>query len=99
MVWVTIIRVYLIFRDLISGLQQTSMVGWWGRHFEELYPDYLVTPPEIPPAIQIGSVGNLIFDGTVNNYAFSVANPNQLESIQRNYTRYDDFPIVPMEIS
>ena len=53
-----------------TDLNESVQTGWWGRHFEELYPDYLVTPPEIPPAIQIGSVGNLIFDGTVNNYAF-----------------------------
>ena len=37
--------------------------GWWGRYFEDLYPDYLINPPEIPPAIQIGSIGNLIFEG------------------------------------
>jgi uncharacterized protein (DUF1501 family) len=66
-----------------------ARTGWWGRHFEELYPDYLVSPPEIPPAIQIGSIGNLIFDGSINNYAFSVANPNQLEAIAQNGTVHD----------
>lgn len=55
--------------------------GWWGRYFEELYPDYLVNPPAVPPAIQIGSIGNLIFDGLNSNYAFTVANPDQLSSI------------------
>ena len=72
-----------------TDLNESVQTGWWGRHFEELYPDYLVTPPEIPPAIQIGSVGNLIFDGTVNNYAFSVANPNQLESIAESGIIHD----------
>ncbi len=61
-----------------NDVEQT---GWLGRHFEDLYPDYLVNPPEVPPAVQIGSIGNLIFDGTLNNYAFSVANPDQLENI------------------
>jgi len=63
--------------------------GWWGRYFEELYPDYLVNPPEIPPAIQIGSVGNLIFDGYNNNYAFTVANPDQLSDIASSGVVHD----------
>jgi len=63
--------------------------GWLGRYFEGIYPDYLVNPPTIPAAIQIGSIGNLIFDGYNSNYAFSVANPNQLESIAQNGTLHD----------
>ena len=34
--------------------------GWWGRYFEDLYPDYLINPPEVPPAVQVGNIGNLI---------------------------------------
>lgn len=63
--------------------------GWWGRYFEDLYPDYLINPPEIPPAIQIGSIGNLIFEGLDNNYAFSVANPDQLANVAENGTQHD----------
>ncbi len=63
--------------------------GWWGRYFEELYPDYLVNPPEIPPAIQIGSVGNLIFDGYNNSYAFTVANISQLADIATSGVAHD----------
>ncbi len=63
--------------------------GWWGRYFEDLYPDYIVNPPEIPPAVQIGSLGNLIFKGTSNNYAFSVANPEQLQSVAENGALHD----------
>lgn len=63
--------------------------GWWGRYYEHLYPDYLINPPEIPPAIQIGSIGNLIFDGQETNYAFSVANPEQLEDIAENGQLHD----------
>ncbi len=63
--------------------------GWFGRYFEDLYPDYIVNPPSIPAAVQIGSVGNLIFEGTENNYAFSVANPNQLENIAENGTLHN----------
>ncbi|MEZ4874981.1 MAG: DUF1501 domain-containing protein [Flavobacteriaceae bacterium] len=63
--------------------------GWWGRYFEDLYPDYLINPPAIPPAVQVGNVGNLIFDGTSNNYAFSVANIEQLQNVAENGTLHD----------
>lgn len=63
--------------------------GWWGRYFEDLFPDYIITPPEVPPAIQIGSVGNLIFKGDNSNYAFSVVNPDQLQSVAENGTLHD----------
>lgn len=63
--------------------------GWWGRYFEDLYPDYLVNPPEDPPAIQIGSIGNLVFEGNDNNYSFSVANPDQLAAVAESGTLHD----------
>jgi len=72
----------------------STQSGWLGRHFEELYPEYLINPPEIPAAVQIGSIGNLIFDGDSTNYAFSVANPDQLEAVAQNGTVHDmsNFP-------
>ena len=63
--------------------------GWWGRYFEDLYPDYITNPPEIPPAVQIGSIGNLIFKGNNSNYAFSVVNPEQLQNVAENGTLHD----------
>ncbi len=63
--------------------------GWWGRYFEELYPDYLINPPEVPPAVQVGNVGNLIFEGNNNNYAFTVANIDQLQNVAENGTLHD----------
>jgi len=77
--------------DIWASTDQNDVeqTGWWGRHFEELYPDYLVNPPAIPPAIQIGSIGNLIFDGAISNYAFSVANPDQLATIAETGVAHD----------
>ncbi len=63
--------------------------GWWGRYFEDLYPDYLINPPEVPPAVQIGSIGNLVFEGNDNNYSFAVANPEQLANVAQNGTIHD----------
>ncbi len=63
--------------------------GVLGRYFENLYPDFITNLPEIPPAIQIGSIGNLLFDGDETNYAFSVSNPDQLEQIAENGALHD----------
>lgn len=77
--------------DIWASTDPTSstQTGWLGRHFEELYPEYLLNPPSKPAAVQIGSIGNLIFDGDSNNYAFSVANPGQLEAIAQTGTVHD----------
>jgi len=65
-----------------TDLQENEDSGFMGRYFENLYPDFLVNPPEIPAAIQIGSIGNLIFDGQgVSNYALTVSNPEELQRI------------------
>jgi uncharacterized protein (DUF1501 family) len=69
--------------------QYEEPTGWWGRYFEDLYPDYLVNPPEAPPAIQVGNIGNLIFDGFDNNYAFTFANIEQLQTVGANGALHD----------
>lgn len=66
--------------------------GWMGRHFEELYPDYLAdfpgSRPEGPAAIQIGSYGNLVFEGEQTNYAFVTNNVEQLQGIAEKGSQY-----------
>lgn len=65
-----------------SDLEEIEDSGFLGRYLEGLHPDFLINPPEIPAAIQIGSIGNLIFDGQgVSNYALTVSNPEELERI------------------
>ena len=36
--------------------------GWLGRFIASENPNFLTTPPERPPAIQIGDTGNSIFN-------------------------------------
>ena len=67
-----------------SGLN----TGWMGRHFENIYPDYLVNPPEAPAAIQIGQFGSLVFQGEETNYAFVTNNIDQLEQIAETGQQY-----------
>ncbi len=62
--------------------------GWMGRHFENIYPDYLINPPAAPAAIQIGQFGSLVFQGEETNYAFTTSNINQLEEIAESGVVY-----------
>ena len=45
-----------------ADLLDTS--GWLGRFLNDQYPDYITSPPDQPPAIQIGGTGNIIFNDT-----------------------------------
>ena len=45
--------------------------GWLGRYYDEKYLDYLTNPPEKPVAIQIGSRGNLIFNGSKTSVSYT----------------------------
>ncbi|MEO9502424.1 DUF1501 domain-containing protein [Nonlabens ulvanivorans] len=69
--------------------------GWMGRFFENEYPNFLLSPPAIPPAIQIGSLGNLAFEGIQTNYAFSVADPQQLYNLAQNGWQHDALNVPP----
>jgi uncharacterized protein (DUF1501 family) len=79
--------------DIWASASDTDEVvgsGWLGRHFEDEFPDFIITPPDAPPAIQIGSIGNLIFDGSEGTgYSFSVSNPEQLYQIAQNGWLHD----------
>ena len=63
--------------------------GFYGRYFEELYPDFLLNLPEAPPALQIGGVGDIIFSGSESNFAFTIANTRQLERIASDGTLFN----------
>lgn len=70
--------------------EEVESSGTFGRHYASQYPDFLTNPPAEPLAIQIGSVGNLLFTGEDNtNYAFSVADPQQLYDLAQNGWLHD----------
>ncbi len=72
-----------------TDLKEEEDSGFLGRYYEGLHPDFLLNPPEVPAAIQIGSIGNLIFDGRgVSNYALTVSNPEELERIGESGARH-----------
>lgn len=74
-----------------TGFSGTD-TGWMGRHFENLYPDYLSdfpgSRPEGPAAIQIGNYGSLVFEGEETNYAFVTNNVDQLQQIAETGEQY-----------
>ena len=75
-----------------TGSDENEIVesGFLGRYYEEEYPDFLTNPPADPLAIQIGSIGNLMFRGSDNTeYAFSVADPEQLYQLAQNGWLHD----------
>lgn len=70
--------------------EQTLNSGMLGRYYATQNPDFLTNPPEEPLAIQVGSVGNLLFTGDDNtNYAFSVADPQQLYNLAQKGWLHD----------
>lgn len=67
-----------------TNLVEEERSGFMGRYFQELYPSYITSPPESPPSIQIGSIGNLIFRGPENDFSFAISDPRRLEAYIEN---------------
>jgi uncharacterized protein (DUF1501 family) len=66
----------------------TYDTGWMGRYYEDVYTDYVFNPPTVPPAIEIGNLRNIAFDGDTNKYSFSVATVSSLQSIANSGINY-----------
>lgn len=70
--------------------------GWLGRYFDEKYPNFVLDPPDIPPAIQIGGAGDMLFTGEMDtNYGINVATPQQLEYIAESGGLHDAEDVPP----
>lgn len=77
--------------DIWSSSDPTDVIkkGIFGRYFDETFPDFLLDPPLVPPAIKIGAQGNILFDGNPGDYSFAVNNPAQLNNIGQSGNLYD----------
>lgn len=71
-----------------AGVVEES--GWMGRYLDGVFPEFLTNPPAVPPAVQIGSSGDLTFvnDERVN-MSVLVNDPNELVEIAKNAQLYD----------
>ncbi|MGB5941607.1 MAG: DUF1501 domain-containing protein [Leeuwenhoekiella sp.] len=67
----------------------TDPTGFLGKYFQGEYPDFLTNPPQEPAAIQIGSLGNLLFQGDESNYAFALSDPDQLAQVAESGALHD----------
>ncbi len=77
--------------DSASDSQTIDQTGWLGRYIANEYPDFLINPPSVPPAVQIGNSNMFtaqIGEG-LSNLGFSVANPEQMVAIAENGSLYD----------
>ncbi len=74
-----------------SDALEIDSSGWMGRFLENEFPDFLTDAPPKPPAIQIGSSGNIVFNGSDmnnTNYAVSVTSPDDLYEIAQSGQLY-----------
>lgn len=64
--------------------------GWLGRWLNELYPEFVTNPPDVPPAIQIGGGGSITFTNPDEiDMSMIAANPEQLAEIAVTGMLYD----------
>ena len=77
-----------------SDADEFDTSGWLGRFFDQQYPDYVTSPPDDPPAIQIGGFGNILFDNTEGtNFAVTVSDPDQLYQLAQTGQLYDPLDV------
>ncbi|MBX2815724.1 MAG: DUF1501 domain-containing protein [Saprospiraceae bacterium] len=69
--------------------EETITSGWLGRWLEREFPDFQESPPTDPAAIQIGSFGSQVFNGTMSGMAVNVSNPDELAEIAQNGELFD----------
>jgi uncharacterized protein (DUF1501 family) len=68
----------------------TPVSGWMGRYLSDIYPGFLESPPENPPAIQVGGAGSLFFRNEEEvNLGTVLNNPEQLAQIAQKGQAYD----------
>ena len=72
-----------------ADMGATQSTGIMGSYFEALHPDYLITPPDSPTAIEIGGRKNLTFYGENSKYSFHASSPAKLEHIANAGVTYD----------
>ncbi len=73
---------------------EPAQSGWLGRMLGEQFPDFLTDPPTEPPAIQMGSAGNLVYNNLDGfDMSLNVANPEQLQAIAQTGQLYDPLAV------
>ena len=76
----------------MSGSDGDDIVttGWAGRTLAREFPDILQTPPDAPPAVQIGTSAPLLFQGDAGGYGMALL---QVDQFLRVAEGGDPYPI------
>lgn len=76
---------------IVSGSDADTVwkTGWVGRFLENEYAAFLEAPPTIPPALQIGTQINLLFQAEDVNMALAVSSPQEFYQIAQTGQLYD----------
>ena len=76
--------------DSASDYNVVDDSGWLGRFILNQYPNLMNDPPTVPPAIQIGNYGSILFnDEGGSSLAYSVTEPEELEQLAQSGQLYD----------
>ena len=77
-----------------SDADVNDNTGWMGRFLETQFPDYITNPPDVPPAVQIGGAGSIVFNNSdMLNMSVNVTNPEELFEIAQNGELYDPLDV------
>lgn len=79
--------------DIWDSASDSNVVddsGWLGRFILNQYPDFVNDPPTVPPAIQIGNYGAILFnDEGGSSLSYSVTEPQELEQLAQSGQLFD----------
>ena len=83
----------------MSGSDGDSVVttGWAGRALATEFPDILQSPPDAPPAVQIGTSAPLLFQGEAGGYGMALLQVDQFLRVAEGGDPYplDTLPDTP----
>lgn len=83
--------------DIWSSASDANVVeesGWLGRYLNTCFPDFVTNPPDYPPAVMIGSAGNITYTNQDRvNMGFAVGDINTLQQLAETGQLYD--PNIP----
>lgn len=76
--------------DSTSDANVVDDSGWLGRFILNQYPNFVEDPPNVPPAIQIGNYGSILFnDEGGSSLAYAVTEPQELEQLAQSGQLFD----------